>query len=517
MSASLATSNRKAISLFLLRLIRSVISILTLILSARYFGVSSDRDAWLLAFNSIVVINLAFWGPLNETFRTQFIFIKEQDGESSAINRINSLFFFVSIISIFIVVVIFLYPNLYTSLIAPGKTTSELNTLTLILKLLLPSLLLNQFTLLLSSILNSYNIFYIPEIAGSISSIFNVLALLVLAPKIGIYSLVISYYFGLIVLGIFLFHELGRNKIRLFKPPFELKYSHVKPYLLYAIPFFFPYFFGQLNAIFEKSIASLLGDGIVSIQDYSRKFIDIPSGVLISVLTTVLVPILSKAFAQKNLDQFEAEFKSIFRLGLFVLGFLLSFFIMCSSDVVTLFYASKNIGRESLYTISTLSICYCVSVISVFYYSITGLALMSVNQGKIYATCGVLAQICMLSLNFLFYKKLGIYIFPASLFLAHISAALVMTLKLNFLTKTILINLLSYLIFTTALGFLCYTSNYYYFSKLSWNSLYLIIIKGTSLTATVIALLFILKMDERLFIQKGYYRVRSGINQFISK
>ena len=75
--------------LFGLRLLRTGISVITLVLAAKFFGISIGRDVWILVSAFIATVNSAVWGPINETFRTKFIFIREQEGESVAL-RITS-------------------------------------------------------------------------------------------------------------------------------------------------------------------------------------------------------------------------------------------------------------------------------------------------------------------------------------------------------------------------------------------------------------------------------------------
>lgn len=517
MTALTTSSNKKTILLFLLRLLRAVISIATLILSAKFFGVSTERDSWLLAFNCIVVINLALWGPINETFRAKFIFLREQYGAEKSVQQATSLLIFTAIISTLIITAILIKPSIATSIISPTKSEVEIRTLTLLLCLLSPSLLLNQISLLLSSILNAYHIFYIPEIAGFFSSILNILALILLVPYFGIYSLVISYYLGSMLLIVLLIYQIRKNSIQLFKFPIKFKFKYVKPYILYSLPFFFPYFFGQLNAIAEKSIASILGDGVVSTIDYSRKFIDVPSGVLISVLTTILVPVLSQNFSKNNLTQFKSEFINIFHLGLFVLGTLLTFFTICSLDIVNLIYGDKKISLDSLTTISNLSIAYALSAIAIYYYSIIGLTLLSTNKGKVYAICGVCAQILMLISNFLLYEKFGVYVFPASLFLAHLISAIIMTVNLDFLSKSIFKSLAIYTPYILFIVIIGYLSNLYLFQNLMFSPMILILIKGFFLSTLSVIFLFAFKMNERHLLIQGFQQMQSLKDKFLSK
>jgi len=509
-------SSRTTLGLFIFRILRALISIVTLILSAKYFGVSAERDAWLLASNCLNVLDMAIWGPINETFRTKFIFIKSEEGEAVTIHKTASLFIFTLFISAVLFTIILFYPSLATSVIAPGKSDKELEILVLILRILAPSLLLNQATLLLSNVLNAYNIFYIPEIAGFISTVLNIIFLIVLVPSIGIYSLVVSYYISLFLLLFLLIYQVRKNNIPLFKRPVVFDFQYVKPYILFALPFFFPYFFGQLNGVADQSIASLIGDGAVSIIDYSRKFINIPIGVLTSILTTVLVPILSQKYLQNDMVQFKNELKNSLQLGLFILGIILVFFIINSSDVVHLLYTSKKIASENLSVISSLTILYAMSGFAIYYYSTVGLALLSANKGKVYATCGVVAQLLMLLFNVLLFRTIGVFIFPISLFLSHLIAALVMTVNFPAMVKPILSSILVYVLFIALLSGIAYFSSTYIFSHLYYAPIIMVIIKTAFIFLLAIILVFIFKMDERQLllqaVEKAKFFVFTNVN-----
>ena len=69
-----------------------------------------ERDVWLLVLAFITTINLAVWGPINETFRTKFIFLREKEGEVEALRRTASLLSFIVLGTILVSLVILLFP-----------------------------------------------------------------------------------------------------------------------------------------------------------------------------------------------------------------------------------------------------------------------------------------------------------------------------------------------------------------------------------------------------------------------
>ena len=190
------TQNVKKVSIYLfgLRLIRTAVSIITVSLSAKYFGIGMERDVWLLVLAFITTINLAVWGPINETFRTKFIFLREKEGEVEALRRTASLLSFIVLGTILVSLVILLFPEQLMAVIAPSVSGEGTQLFVKMLYFLVPTFLINQLVTIGTSILNAYESFYVPEIVNFFSGILNVLCLLLLAPVIGINSLVVSIY-----------------------------------------------------------------------------------------------------------------------------------------------------------------------------------------------------------------------------------------------------------------------------------------------------------------------------------
>lgn len=440
---------KKASILFLLRILKLLVGIFNLSLAAKYFGISEQRDIWLLAFNGVVVLDMALWGPINETFRTKFILIKEQEGEEKALQQTRSLLFFTVLISIFIAVILFMGASTWAKMLAPHMPANQALGLSKMLMVLAPSFLISQLTLILISILNAYQSFYIPEISSFLSALMNLGLLMLLAPIIGIYSLAIAYYIGLILLLILLLHQLQKKQVVIFRSQ-RIVFSDFKLFFLYAIPFFLPYFLGQLNGLVEKSLASTIGEGFVSIVDYGRKFPDMALTVLTSVLTTMMVPALTSAFARHDQISLHDSFKQIFQLGLIITGLLVAFLNTSATPLIGLFYDKGTIASTALQSISKLAMQYSWAAFGVFLYLITGLALLATDQRKQYALFGMLAQAVMIIFNWLLVSKLGIHVFPISMLVAHLLSAACMLTYLPYPKKNFLVLLVKYTTFILA-------------------------------------------------------------------
>ena len=158
--------------------------ILNLSLTAKYFGVSLDKDIWLLAISIVLFLDMAIWGPINETFRSKFIFLRGEIGEQEALQKTKSLLYFSFFISIGLVCFISIYPQFLANIIAPTYSGEQFDKLINMITIAAPILLLTQLSAIGTSILNAYESFFIPEITGFVTSIITLILLIFLAPHI---------------------------------------------------------------------------------------------------------------------------------------------------------------------------------------------------------------------------------------------------------------------------------------------------------------------------------------------
>lgn len=496
---------RKAGVLLVLKGCRLTISVLSLYVSAKYFGVSIERDIWLLAINVFLLFDMAIWGPINETFRAKFIFIKEEHGEKEALQKTSSLLLFTNIVTAVLVVIILWKPDLISTIIAPTYKGEQLSLLLFMIRVMAPSFLFNQVNQLLISILNSYRSIYVPEIAGFVSGVINLALIIVLAPKIGIISLAYGYYFGLGLLLILLIIQIRSKKIRLFSDIKAIRLSDTKPFILFSLPFFLPYFIGQVALIIEKTISTLLGSGVVSILDYARKFSDLLVSILLSVLVTMFVPVLSSHFMKNNIKAFVFELKQIYQFGFLLITFAVTILTVCPYPFISIIYQSGNISESSLHQISNLTMCYAWSTIAIFFYYIFGVGLLSSKKEKYFALYGSLAQVIMIILNLALYKIINVYIFPLALFLSHLIAACLMFAKLPYGKKELMMITLKYTGILVGVVLLMYFFNAYLI--LISSALLILTINIFILLVVLVIAMFLFKLDERLILANLYQKV----------
>lgn len=203
--------------------------------------------------------------------------------------------------------------------------------------------------------------------------------------------------------------------------------SDVWQFVVFALPFFFPYFVSQLNVVSQNYLAGLLGEGSISTIDYAQKFAVNIQAVLSSVLTTVMVPMLAKAFINKQQDEFNNILRENLQTCFMILGVSLALLVGAAEPVCDFFFGTNKVSTEALGEITILTQAYGIALIGVLLYMIFSFVMLSSNQRKLYATIGVLVQVVLFALYVVVFKLTGTLMsFPASFGLCHLAAAAVM-------------------------------------------------------------------------------------------
>lgn len=427
----MSAKNIKKITSFLfsLRILKLLISLLTVTYTAKYFGVSIEKDVWLLVSVTLTSIWQFFWGPINETFRAKFIFIKEKDSERNAIKYSASLISFISTVTIMIIFLMIIYCSYIAKFMAADLTKSGIILYGTLLIMMLPSILLTELNNISTSILNAYDIFYIPELVGSFSGLAYLGIIVWLSPLIGIYALAIGQYFNLIVLMTVLLLYLKRLNKFTYNDFFNIKLAYIKPFIIYALPFFFPYAIGQLSGLSERWLAGMLGIGNISILDYSRQFTNILQGVLSGILTTVMIPLLSKEFAQKDIIKFNSVFIEHISVIYLIMALTLPMLFGASQPLCQFLFFRGNVTMGNIQTISFLCRLFSIAFLGIMLYLIFGYSLLASEKGKIYAIVGVGCQIGILAFNLGLMTLIGLICVPIVVGFIHLTAGVIMWKK----------------------------------------------------------------------------------------
>lgn len=337
----LTTPRRISLALGVSRFVKLLLGIVVLFLSIKYFGTTFERDSWVLSLAFWSIIICFIYSPINDIFRTKFIFIKKQEGEEAAIRAVNSLMNLFCLSYVLIIIIVFFCVEPFEPFLAPGFDEETKRYLSMMIFSLIPFFILQQHSNVLIALLNTYESYFYPEIVFLTSSVVNIVAIVFLSDVLGIYSLVISTTINTALMVIILTIML-KKKVSSFHLISMENIKWASPFVKVSLPMYLSAIFSQIYLFVEKSMCTNFGEGMVSIFDYARQIATMPYVVFSTIVPIVMTPLLSLAFINGDEDKFSDEMRRLLHLFLYLTSFFITLMIVNAEQVSWLLFSMKN-------------------------------------------------------------------------------------------------------------------------------------------------------------------------------
>ncbi len=459
------------------------------ILIAIFLGASIFADAFFVAFRLPNTFRRLFAeGTFNAAFIPNYISAKSNSSKSGK-KFANEVFSFLILALFFIVLVIEIFTPYLVYIIAPGffENTEKFNLTVELTRITFPFLLFVSLSSFFSGILNSNNKF---AAAAATPIILNVILIL---------SLLFSYLFNLnftkqlsysvTLAGIIQLLFLIFFTKRFYKPSFEFQSKlsiRVKFFFKKLLPSVLSSGVTQVNILVGTIIASF-ETSAVSYLYYADRIYQINLALAGIAVGTVSLPVLSKAFKQKNLLKIShIQRRSIELSLLFSIPASLGL-IFSSHEIVNALFGYGSFSLENVNMTAT--------ALKFFGFGVPAFALIKIlsnfffarNNTKIpfYISSTIVLINILLSVSF--FSHVGFIIIPIAtsfstwigviLYLYLLNKKKFLLIK-DFLPNNIILILLNSLIMTLVLIFaLDYFTNYLEYNFM-YKSVYLLLIVG---------------------------------------
>lgn len=310
----------------------------------RTFGATLLTDAFLVAFRipnfmrrlfAEGSFSLAFVPVLNE--------IKAQDNEAYLKEFINHVFGCLLAVLLLVLAIMELCAPGVLMVFAPGlngKSPEVFDVTVDMLRLTLPYLLLISLVAFCGSILNSFHRYAIPAMTPILLNLCLILAIywgvdLFEVPEI-------SMAWGVLIAGaVQLFFQVpALMRLGLLpKPVVKFHDPEVRKVMTLMLPTLFGSSVAQVNLLIDTLIATMLPlVGSVSFLYVADRLVEFPLGVFGIAISTVILPKLSFAFAQKSDEEYQRSLRWAMQLALLiVLPCAAGLAVLAMPVIVTLF------------------------------------------------------------------------------------------------------------------------------------------------------------------------------------
>jgi putative peptidoglycan lipid II flippase len=279
-------------------------------------------------------------GAFNASFLPRFSRILNREGKDAAELVLSDVFSLLLLVLVpFSIIVMAIYPSFLQLLVSGFDVLSEKFKLTVNLgRICFPYLIFISLASLLCGVLNAINRFALPALVHSILSVFTATALIIgyffnLTNRATSYIVVyFALFSGIAQFGLLLSSVLRHGfrisfRFRCITPP-------VKDIMKNMIPGIIGAGIWQLNLIVDTMISSYLPTGTITCLNLADRLNQFPLGTLGIALSTVLLPLLSKAIARKEYDRAMQELERGLVVALFLTLFCATVLIALSEQSV---------------------------------------------------------------------------------------------------------------------------------------------------------------------------------------
>ena len=283
---------------------------------ARIFGAGAVTDAFFVAFRLPNLLRRMFAeGAFSQAFVPIFAEVRNRQGEDAARALAVRCAGALLLTLLLVTVVGVLLAPVVVMVTAPGFAAEPATfDLTVdLLRVTFPYILFISLTALAAGILNSHGRFTIPALAPALLNVSFIVAALFVAPHLE--RPVMALAWGALVGGILqlglqwpVLQRIGYARM----PRLDLADVGVRRVARQMGPALFGVSIGQISLVINTIFASFLMTGSVSWLYYADRLMEFPTGLLGAALGTILLPSLSRHYA----DDDRAAFSRLLDWGL---------------------------------------------------------------------------------------------------------------------------------------------------------------------------------------------------------
>lgn len=353
--------HKAALILAISSIVSAVFGLLRDRLLASFYGAGQQLDVYYAAFKIPDFIYIASLAIVSVNALIPFFL------EKSAASTQEAKRFLDNILSFFIIVVLFMAAGAYFAIpylsdkVAPGFSPESREQLTTLARILLLSPVLLGVSNLLSSVIQSYNRFFIYALSPVFYNIGIILGILFLMPKWGIYGVV-----GGVVLGAFMHAIIQLPAIIKLgfmpKPTTRLNFKEIANVAKLSFPRTLGLGANQIILIFITAVASFLGAGSIAVFNLSFNLQSVPLAVIGMSYSVAAFPTLAKLFVNNKKREFLDYAITATRQIIFWSVPISVLIIVLRAQIVRVIFGSGNFGwRDTRLTAAALAI-FAVSI-----------------------------------------------------------------------------------------------------------------------------------------------------------
>ncbi|NQU35132.1 MAG: polysaccharide biosynthesis C-terminal domain-containing protein [Bacteroidetes bacterium] len=311
-----------------------ILSFISQLIIAYYFGANTERDAYFAAIVVPTYLTAILTGSIGFIFLPQVIELRNISRQNAR-KFINTILGSTTLCLLILIIFGIFFSKSILNFTAPGFDSKMVVYTVNLFRILLFTSLFSVLTNLISYLYQIKQKFIRPALAPLINIPIIILLVVILNSKIGIISLAIGTLIGSIISFLFVLPILFTKECR-FSFHFDISNSHFISMLKVLLPLLVGGIVFRSAPVFERMIASGLTEGSISILGYSGQLLNVLITIATSGIIVSFFPSMSDAWS-KDMTLFIQYFnKGIRSILILTIPIALSFILFGDTFIKTL-------------------------------------------------------------------------------------------------------------------------------------------------------------------------------------
>ncbi len=403
------------------------------VLMTKYFGSSSETDAFFFAVTISQFFSVYLVSAVSQTF---IPVLSEVDADESADTQrfTNNIIHIILLISIALLLLATIFIRPLTGILAQGIARNSPEAFELTVKLsriTMISILFPGIVGVFSGYLRYNRRFLTPAMIGIPLNAAYLFYLVFFSDRFGIFGLTWASVIAGLAQFLFLLPSISRSQFQ-YKPLLDFKDPYVIRMGKLSIPVIFSSIVSEASTIVDKSLATWLPAGSVTYLTYGGLINTTILVIFISSILTIIFPIMSQAFAHKELDRAHRYLRQAYSAVLIVIIPLSIFLAVFSKEIVTILFQRGRFDRVDTLNTAKIVSYYSLSLPAFSFMRITTNAYHANKDTRTPALFSILLLIFNVLFTLLFIKHMGA---PGIALASGISSTIVTTSLIVLLKK----------------------------------------------------------------------------------
>lgn len=369
------------------------------------YGASNISDAYITAMNIPSVMFATIASALATTFIPLFFDIKNNEGEANSLKFATNVFNIVIIISIILASLGFLFAEPIIKVFAMNFKGDQLILATNFAKIMMIGMIFIGLNNILSSWLQIKGNFEIPGILGIPYNIIIIL-FIVISSKSNIYIMIIGTIIATIVQ--FIIQLIASYKLGFrYYLYINLKDKNIRRMISLILPVFIGVGVAQLNVVIDKSLASTLGDGMITVLNSANRLDSFVSQIFVANIVTVLYPMLSMLSTENESTNFSIAIKNSINAIIILIIPISIGAIILSEPIVKIVFERGQFNYDNTILTAQALACYSIGMCAFGIRALLNKIFYALKDTKTPMINGTITVIMNIVLNIVLIKFMG--------------------------------------------------------------------------------------------------------------